>query len=536
MTLTKPRALRLLCLVLVVSLVAGACSQATDGPDTTGEAGAGDTGEAADTGANTDADTTVTDGGSTATDGGTMTVASVESIDNWDPLAQANPSYMDLVYDNLVGLEHDGVTFVPELATEWEETNEQIEFTLREDATFHDGTPINAEAVALNIERMRDTPSSAQATFANITEIEATDEHTVRLALSEPTGGILEELAGFIGKIVAPAAIEDGSFEEPIGSGPSMYNAEESVPGSEVVVDAYGDYYAADEVGPDRIVYLEIFDAEQRYNALQTGEADVIYGTGSLADRAEADGYEVTIYPKVQWAVNITDVEDVFSDPTVRQAVCTAVDQQQYLDAHYGGYGEVQSQPFPEGAPGHDPSIKGYEYDVEAAQTLMEDAGNPAIEFTLATPDEYAAISQVFASQMAEIGITVDLDVMPFGEYISAYNSGDSPVIMFSTAADTGPYSYYTRRFAPGGALNPLGHEYPELRDPIQAGAAAETPEEANESWVAFADVMMQGAHDCGHFLHPGIWISNPETVTNVVPTDYQIDTFRYAEVQAGGG
>ena len=532
MTSKYLRVWRWAALVLALTLVITACSDADDGTDDT----------TADTTADTTGDTTGDTGGDTDTSepaaagGGTLTVASVESIDNWDPLAQVNPSYMDLVYDNLIGLEADGVTFVPELATEWEQTNEYIELTLREDAVFHDGTPIDAEAVAMNIERMRDTPSSAQATFANITDIEATDEYTVRLTLSEPTGGILEELAGYIGNIAAPASIEDGTFEEPIGSGAWQYNAEETVPGSEVVVDRFADYYAPDEVGPDRIVYLEVFDAEQRYNALQTGEADVIYGTGSLADRAEADGYELTIYPKVQWAVHMTDIEDVFADETVRQAVCTAIDQQQFLDAHYGGYGEVQSQLFPEGAPGHDPELEGYTYDVAAAQALLEEAGNPSIEFTLPTSDEYAAISQVFASQMAEIGITVNVDVMPFGEYIGAYNTGESPVIIFSSAADTGPYSYYTRRFSPGGALNPLGLEYTELQEIIQEGAAAETPEEANESWQAFSTAVLEGAHDCGHFLHPGIWISNPETVANVVPTDYQIDAFRYEEVEVLGG
>lgn len=522
---------------MAITLLAAACG-GDDTTDTTGDGTETTIGESPDTtAAGGDSPDTTATGGETADEPWTMRVASVESLDNWDPLAQANPSYMTLVYDNLVRFAPDGVTLQPRLATEWEQTPEYLEFKLREDAFFHDGTPIDAEAVKLNLDRMKDVPSRTQSSYAFVSDVEVVDDFTVRMNFSEPTGGVLEELAGYAGSIIAPAAIEEDSYGTPIGSGEWMYNADETVPGSSTVVDAFADHYNAEEVGPDRIVYLEVFEAEQRYNALVTGEADVIYGTGALADRAEADGYDVSVYSKVQWSVMLTDIEDTFSDPNVRQAVCHAIDPQQFLDAQFDGYGTVYDQPFPEGGPGYAPEVEDsiYDYDLDAASSLMEAAGDPSIELTLPTSDEYQPASQVFASQMAEIGITVNLDVMPFGEYLGAFGAEDVPMILFSTNADQGPYAYYTRRFEPSSSLNNPGLEYPELRDLVAQGAAAESPEAANEYWVDFIESVLVEGYDCGHFGIPGFWISNPETVSNVVPTVNQIDNFRYSEARPAG-
>ncbi|MGC5616043.1 ABC transporter substrate-binding protein [Georgenia sp. Z1491] len=475
-------------------------------------------------------------GGGDGEEGGALVIAGPEPLDNWDPLQQANPAYMSMVFDTLIAWNADGSGFEPMLATEWEQTPEHIEFVLRDDAVFHDGTPIDADAVVQNIERIRDTPHNSQAVFANVTEIVAVDETTVRLELSEPTGGILETLADWPGSIVAPATIEEGSFREPIGSAAFQYNADESRIGSEIVVDAFPDYYNADEVGPSSVTYLEMTEPEQRFNALQTGRANVIYGEGGQIDQAEAEGMDVVVYPKVQWAAMLSDVEGVFSDVNVRQAVCHGINSQQFLDAHYSGHGETASQIFREGTSGFNPDVDNlYPYDVDAAIALLEEAGNPDVEFTLPTPDEYQPIYQVFASQMEEIGITVNLDVMPFGEFISTYNNGEAPMILFSNLAAHGPYAYYLTRYAPESGRNAHGVEYPELLAAVQEGAAAEDEESAEESYQEFSRIALEEAYDCGQFYLTGIWISDPEAVSGLEAIPGRIDTFNYMDVEISG-
>ena len=75
---------------------------------------------------------------------------------------------LSAVYDTLVYEDTDG-SFVPGLALEWEISDDGTSYTfyLRDDVTFHDGTPFNAEAVQYNFERIKElAPTSEKSRFS----------------------------------------------------------------------------------------------------------------------------------------------------------------------------------------------------------------------------------------------------------------------------------------------------------------------------------------------------------------------------------
>ena len=94
-------------------------------------------------------------------------------------LAEAYVLY-GLVYDTPIGINQAG-EFVPKLATDWEVSADGLTWTMtiRDDAVFHDGTPVTADDVAFSIQLYKDTTDFPYLpSYASYFEtIEATDPH-----------------------------------------------------------------------------------------------------------------------------------------------------------------------------------------------------------------------------------------------------------------------------------------------------------------------------------------------------------------------
>jgi hypothetical protein len=136
------------------------------------------------------------------------------------------------VYDGLVRYASGTLEVEPALAESWEisEDGTVYTFTLREGVTFHDGSPLNAEAVKFNFDRVLnedhpyyDTgPFPLSFFFSAIETIETPDDMTVEITLSEPYAPFLSNLAYSPGLIVSQAAVEEHGAEfgrNPSGTG-----------------------------------------------------------------------------------------------------------------------------------------------------------------------------------------------------------------------------------------------------------------------------------------------------------------------------
>ena len=126
--------------------------------------------------------------------GGTVRIGIGGSPDSLNPgnglLTEAYVLY-ELVYDTPIGVNQAG-DFVPELATDWSVSDDGLTWTMtiRDDAVFHDGTPVTAEDVAFSIQLYKDTPDFPYLpSYASYFDtIEATDATTVTLTTKDPLG------------------------------------------------------------------------------------------------------------------------------------------------------------------------------------------------------------------------------------------------------------------------------------------------------------------------------------------------------------
>ena len=161
--------------------------------------------------------------------------------------------YFQALYDGLLRAEPDG-TIVPWLATEWSynEDNTVLTMTLRDDVTFTDGTPFNAEAAAQNLIRFRDGVSPDASNLALMTDAVAVDDTTLEITLSAPDPALLNYLARNAGLMQSPATFEAG---DPVGTGPYILNQGETVADSVYTFDANPDYWAPEMIKYDKFVH-----------------------------------------------------------------------------------------------------------------------------------------------------------------------------------------------------------------------------------------------------------------------------------------
>src|SRR3954447_3818114 len=171
------------------------------------------------------------------------------------------------------------LNIVPQLALSHETSADGKEVTikLRPNVKFHDGEPMDAEAVKYTFERNLAQGSFRRPEIAAVDVVEVVDPTTVRLKLKTPFAPLISQLTDRAGMIVSPKAARaagDKFGQKPVCAGP--YKFVERVQQDRIVVERFADYWDKDNVHIDRITYVPIQDSTVRLANLKSGQLDVI--------------------------------------------------------------------------------------------------------------------------------------------------------------------------------------------------------------------------------------------------------------------
>lgn len=356
------------------------------------------------------------------------------------PLNSLDPAFLSSVSDDQIGRYwHDFLVYVDETSEPiWErsiatgyEVNEEgtvWTFDIRENVTFHDGRPLTAEDIVFTFDRLRD-PEVGAATvdlYSNMVDVEAVDDYTVRFTLERPNPDFITYDLNDYHALIMDKETED--FEtEWNGTGPFMI--EEYIPEDRLVMTRNPNYWMKDDEGEslpylDGYEFIFLSDPSAQVEALQGGQVHWInYVSPEFVDPLEADP-EIIVHTKAantHYALHMRADQPPTDDVRVRQAIKAATDNQEILDVVGLGYGRVGNNS-PIGPAFGDFYLEGSppERDLERAQQLLAEAGyEDGLEIELTTMDVLAArnIATVWAEQLAEAGITVDIQVIPVGTY-----------------------------------------------------------------------------------------------------------------------
>lgn len=352
---------------------------------------------------------------------GTLVVAQEAEPVGLDLMRSSIQTTMNVAYNVHETLFHprEDAGIEPALATGWQQVDERTwKITLRKGATFHNGEPINAEAVRFSFERAKNEKldSPHRGKLSAFTELKVLDDQTITVSTNGPYAPGLYMLAYYL-PIVPPGYVQKVGDEQynirPVGSGP--YRLVEWVRGQEVVLEAYDGYY-----GPKpafkRVVFRTIPEEAARVAALLTGEVDLISGVPiHQRKRIEASGraYLTEQLGNMPY-VGLNTYEPPFNDRRVRQAVNYAINRELINKALFDGKALLVPGVMSPRTFGADPALKPYPYDPEKAKRLLAEAGYAGgIKTRLAYPTYITQIqeqAEALAADFARVGITVSLE------------------------------------------------------------------------------------------------------------------------------
>ena len=413
---------------------------------------------------------------SPVSEGGTaplLTLGSLQEPTSWDP-AQANEGHLapiyQSMYDTLLKREPNG-DLSPMLATEWTESEDglSLDLELRDDVTFTDGTPFDAEAVKANVEHFQQANGPMLGNLSAVESVEVVDEDSVTLHLSRPNPDLPFNLSNAGAYMGSPAALEADIASSPVGSGPYVLDQSRSVVGSTITLTRNPDYWG-EELPYDEVQFKILVDETARLNALTSGQINVAsLNRAASAIQLEAAGMTTPEQFAVNWGgILFFDRDGVLlpelADVRVREALAIAIDTETLVSVGWEGLGEPTSQVFGTNTEAFDEALEdAYDYDPDRARELLADAGASDLTFTLPVTTVFEpAIYDAIVQNWEDIGVTVERHQWGPGEPIPSMLSGEYPISFFTLAqrSDWGTTQFLISPTAP---WNPLKTTDPEL-------------------------------------------------------------------------
>lgn len=375
--------------------------------------------------------------------------------DNLDPDRARTYSgasfYLDPIYDRLLQVSPDG-EIIPMLATSWEfiDDGAALRLELRDDVTFSDGSPFNAEVAKANLERsMSDAAHLAVQTMLNSVEsVTVVDEFTIDIAVKPGTGADLPAmLADPAGYMISGEALDNPDLDQnPVGSGP--YELVEYVPNVSVTVERRDEEHwsGAESANFASITIEGVTDPRTLLDSMIAGQYDLvlIQQRNERTDQLGEEGY-VVLHPVIGYFGLMFNQNLVpeFNDPRLRQAFSYAIDRQSLADVTLGGSCHPTQQLIAPGDMGHIPALdEEYPHDPERSRELFDELGIDSMDLSaLYIADSPSAeVAEAVQAMLADVGVNVTLQATTGPTQTSDWLEGNVEIRMSSqtSMADKG--------------------------------------------------------------------------------------------------
>ncbi len=400
-------------------------------------------------------------------DGGTLDIGVPSVLAQWSPAGTAwNAAELQAgraVYDRLVSRDADDVP-VPELASDLTPNADFTAWTItvRPGVTFHDGTPLDATAVAANLEAQRTSPSSA-ALLVPIASVQATTAATVVVTTTTPWSTFPQVLTTQVGYIAAPSVLT-GASATPIGTGPFAYGGA-ALDGS-LTFTKNPTYWKDGLPHLDAVRFVTIPEASARVDAVIDGSVDLVAvdeprQLSRLDDLGDGSGVVVVDdrngeRPKVNLAFETG--RPPFDHITARRAVALATDREAILESVFDGQGTIARGMLSDASPwfsDHTPPARDVERARKQAEEYQEETGE-RLSFKLLVPADptLAHVASLWRVQLSQAGIDLQLEPV------------DEPTLVASTLL-----GQFQAALSVG-----FSDPHPDLYEPLFRGIPAEQP------------------------------------------------------------
>ncbi|SDF19524.1 peptide/nickel transport system substrate-binding protein [Blastococcus aurantiacus] len=421
-------------------------------------------------------------------EGGEITVGLEAETNSWLPgegsFANSGTTVAYAIYDPLMKRTADGEVR-PYLAESMEPNADLTTWTLklRPDIQFHDGTPLNGEALKTIFDTYLMAPTSnVKNTLADVASLDVVDDLTVEYKLKQANAAfpdVLTTSPGWPFSPTAAAKFGPDAGANPVGTGPFKFVSWQR--DSNFVVEKNEDYWRDGLPYLDGITFRPIPDEDTRLSSLQSGDIDAMQTLrqSTVAKARDLDGVDNYEYLGNNSGGSIINTSIApFDDLRVRQALAYGIDQPALIDV-IGGTGLTPdaTQYFSPDSPYY--SEKAAEafptYDAERAQELYDEYindpqrsdGQPVgtdLSFTYRCPPDPTLneLSQLYQSFWSQLGMDVKLETVEQAAHVQNGIAKDYEVQCWRVGAETDPYTTLKNAFTEG-PLNFTGYTSPEI-------------------------------------------------------------------------
>lgn len=291
----------------------------------------------------------------TPVEGGTLTYAIEAKPTSANPQL-AGAWYLENAYQTYLQRNSDG-TYSPSLVESWEVSDDNLvyTFTLKDGITFHDGAPLDADAVLFNFEKIQDPEylTSQPVGLEHVTEIAKVDDLTFSITLDQVDVLLIDFLSGYGSSPLSPASFDSSDLEAggPGLAGTGPFVVTEFVPNQVLTLEKYADYDWAPERAEhegaaylDEVVFNFVPEGSTRVGNLESGQVDAIEGLpGTDYDRILGNSdltVETAYNPGRPYGILFNTSNAPTDDVRVRTAIRDGFDLDAILTAVYQGHRE----------------------------------------------------------------------------------------------------------------------------------------------------------------------------------------------------
>lgn len=454
-----------------------------------------------------------------ASGGGDITFGiEAETTDYCLPRAQLAISGIQVaaaIYDTLT-VENDKGEIVPYLAKSVTPNDDFTAWTitLRDGITFHDGTPLDADAVKLNLDSYRGAPGAPNSGpllaiyFKFIEDVQVVDPLTVQVTLNTPVADFPSYLfsTGRLG-IVAPAQLNAGEdcSTKLIGTGP--FELSEYRQNERTVVTRNPDYWQEGFPKAKQITFVPVPEGSSRVLQLQGGQLDMIHSSqGDEIDNLRSLGDQVELltqppgYREVHYYFLLTG-NAPFDDVTAREAFTAAIDREKIAQIRTKGVFDVASSLMDRDAPGYVKNAGYPKANPKKARKLVEEykaahGGTFRVILSGSQDEAEGAELQLVKEMLDDVGIEAEIAQFDQATEIDKALSGDVNMLNWrnlhgccGASSDESTYIWFAN-YDTGNLVN-FGHfSDPTTQSLLDTGRTLTDAGAVDENYQAFNEAM----------------------------------------------
>lgn len=242
-------------------------------------------------------------------------------------------------------------------------------------------------------------------------------------------------------------------------------------------------------------------DDNARFNALRSGDLDTTFIRSSQVKSARSGGLEIIeTSGSTTYAFPFNTSSPGLADVQVRRALQFAIDRTAIAEQLLGGRCTPNVQLWAPALPPHDDSLDLYAYDPARAKEMLAAAGHGTglrLSLAIADIDQFRRLAEIVQAQLGEVGVKVDVKVMPPGSAREVFSVRKQVDASFGpTGLETDPSQLVSEYLAPDGLYNPGANENAEVMTRADKALAVADPAERS---ALYEEISRLAAEDASY-------------------------------------